>query len=192
MLAVPQAVMSYGIPRRLRDGLLIPLWRNRGVQMVYRFIQNPLIAGILFVGLIYYWLIPSIHFKAMLDASLYDLMNWSMAVDGLLFWWLILDPRTREQGARTSYGTRLFLALAVTLPQILLGSYIALSRTDLFTVYALCGRLWPISPITDQNIGGLITWVPSCMMSVIAALIVFGRLTRRDYLITAERTGTLT
>ncbi|MGH8283587.1 MAG: cytochrome c oxidase assembly protein [Gammaproteobacteria bacterium] len=192
MLAVPQAVMSSGIPRRLRDGLLIPLWRNRGVQIAYRFIQHPLIAGILFVGLIYYWLIPSVHFQAMLDVHLYDLMNWSMAVDGLLFWWLILDPRTREQGARTRYGTRLFLTLAVMLPQILLGSYIALSRTDLYTVYALCGRLWPISPLTDQHIGGLITWIPSCMMSVVAALIVFGRLTRRDYRITAGQTGTLT
>lgn len=191
VIAVPQTIMSNGLPRRIRDGALIPFWRSRGIQMVYRFIQHPLVAGILFVGLIYFWLTPSMFFMAMLDVHLYDLMNWSMVVDGLLFWWLILDPRSREQGARTRYGTRMFLALAVMPPQILIGSYIALSRTDLYTVYALCGRLWPVSPMTDQHIGGLITWIPSCMMSVLAALIVFGRLTRRDYRIRAEQTGTL-
>ncbi|MGA9853013.1 MAG: cytochrome c oxidase assembly protein [Gammaproteobacteria bacterium] len=180
VLAVPQAIMASGIPRRLREGLLIPLWRSRGVQITYQFIQQPLVAAVLFVGLIYYWLIPSVHFKAMLDASLYNLMNWSMALDGLLFWWLILDPRSREQGARARFGTRLLLVLAVMIPQLMLGSYIALSRTDLYTVYAICGRISPISPITDQHIGGLITWIPSCMMSVVAALIVFSRWTRRD------------
>lgn len=191
MLAVPQAVMVFGLPMRVRQPLT-SVWRSRGVRMLYRFIQQPFLAAFVFVGLIYFWLTPSVHFKAMLDASLYNLMNWSMLLDGLLFWWLVLDPRSRAQGARTGYGTRLFVALAVMPPQILLGSYIALSRTDLYTVYALCGRLWPISALTDQNIGGLIIWIPSSMMSVVAALIVFRRLTREDYRVTAERTGALT
>lgn len=192
VIAVPQAVMSNGIPGHFHDKVLSPLWHSRGVQAVYRFIQHPLTAGILFIGLIYFWLTPAVFFLAMLDVRLYDLMNWSMVVDGLLFWWLVLDPRSREQGARTRYGTRMFLALVVMPPQILIGSYIALSRTDLYTVYALCGRLWPVSPLTDQTIGGLITWIPPCMMSVLAALIVFGRLTRRDYRIRTEQTVTLT
>lgn len=177
MLSVPQAVMASGIPAYLRRRL-VPLWRNLAVQAVYRFIQQPFVAAFFFVGLIYYWLIPSVHFKAMLDASLYNLMNWSMLLDGLLFWWLILDPRSPAEGARTGFGTRLLLLWLIMIPQLLLGSYIGLSSSDLYTVYAICGRIWPISPIADQHIGGLITWIPSCMMSVVAALIVFGRWTR--------------
>jgi putative membrane protein len=177
MLAVPQAVMLTGIPARLRS-MLIQLWRSHAVQYIYRLIQQPVLAAFIFVALIYYWLIPSVHFKAMLDASLYNLMNWSMLLDGLLFWWLILDPRSPEEGARAGFGTRMLLLWAIMVPQLILGSYIGLSRTDLYTVYAICGRIWPISPITDQHIGGLITWIPSCMMSVLAALIVFGRWTR--------------
>ncbi len=193
MLTVPQIVMASGIPQHLRRPL-ISLWRNRAVQAVYRFIQQPLLATFVFVGLIYYWLMPSVHFKAMLDVSLYNVMNWSMLLDGLLFWWLILDPRSPEEGARTGFGTRLLLLWAIMIPQIMLGSYIALSHSDLFTVYAICGRIWPISPITDQQIGGLITWIPSCMMSVVAALIVFGRWFRRGraYHSVAQTTVSLT
>jgi len=178
MLTVPQMVMASGIPQCLRRPL-ISLWRNHGVQAVYRIIQQPFLATFMFVGLIYYWLMPSMHYKAMLDISLYNAMNWSMLLDGLLFWWLILDPRSPAEGARTGFGMRLLLLWAIMIPQLILGSYIALSGSDLYTVYAICGRIWPISPITDQHIGGLITWIPSCMMSVVAALIVFSRWTKR-------------
>ena len=175
MLAVPHAVMANAIPLPIRRRWLYPLWRNRVTRGVYWIIQQPLLATTVFVGLIFFWLMPSLHFKAMLDARLYNVMNWSMAVDGLLFWWLILDPRGIDEGARTGFGTRLLLLWAIMIPQLMLGAYIGLNRNDLYTVYAICGRIWPVSAITDQHIGGLITWIPSCMMSVVAGLIVFRR-----------------
>jgi putative membrane protein len=67
----------------------------------------------------------------------------------------------------------------IMLPQIGIGAYIALSDTILYDVYAVCGRAWPISPLVDQQIGGLITWIPASMMSVIGILIVL-RLWMRD------------
>ncbi len=41
------------------------------------FFSTPAVAPILFVGLLYFWLIPSIHTRVMLDANLYALMNWT-------------------------------------------------------------------------------------------------------------------
>ena len=58
------------------------------------------------------------------------------------------------------------------LPQILLGAYVTFTRRDLYPIYSVCGRAFGgISPATDQYLGGLITWIPSSMMSVVAALI---------------------
>jgi putative membrane protein len=56
--------------------------------------------------------------------------------------------------------------------QIIIGAYIALSDQVLYDVYNVCGRAWPISPHTDQVIGGLTTWIPAAMMSVIGILLV--------------------
>ena len=53
--------------------------------------------------------LAAVHFDAMLDARLYRAMNWSMAIDGLLFWWLILDPRPCPP-ARLAPGLRIILA----------------------------------------------------------------------------------
>ena len=115
----------------------------------------------------------------MLSADLYQAMNWSMVLDGLLFWYLILDPRPRGQGALLGYGTRIIVLWAIILPQIALGAYIGLSRS-VFDVYDVCGRAWPLSPITDQQIGGLITWIPSSMMSAVAMLVVLRFWLRSD------------
>jgi putative membrane protein len=107
-------------------------------------------------------------------------MNFSMAIDGLLFWWLVLDHRPRPP-ARLSPGVRVLAALAVILPQILLGAYLSFTSTDLYPIYSLCGRAFAgIPAITDQHIGGLILWIPASMMSVIAALIAFTHWLRLD------------
>jgi putative membrane protein len=172
MIAAPQPVLASALPTGMYTNLLLPAWRYPLTQRLYRVIQNPVLASLLFVGLIYFWLTPSIHFDAMLSADLYKAMNWSMVLDGLLFWYLILDPRTQQQGALLGYGTRIIVLWAIILPQIALGAYIGLSRSVLFDVYDVCGRAWPLSPITDQQIGGLITWIPSSMMSAVAMLVV--------------------
>ena len=171
-LSMPTAILAAGAPA----------WLNRGmhglgalppISWSYRFIQHPVISAVLFVGLIYFWLTPSIHFTAMLSARDYWLMNLSMAVDGLLFWWFMLDPRPPGT-TRTTYSTglRIIVLWAVMPPQIALGAYIALAPDTVYDVYAVCGRAFPISPIVDQQLGGLITWIPAAMMSVVATLIL--------------------
>ncbi|NIC05697.1 cytochrome c oxidase assembly protein [Billgrantia bachuensis] len=169
-LAAPLPVLAAGMPSRLRQ-LPGRTAAGRVMRPPYRLLQHPIIAPLLFVGLIYFWLIPEVHFDAMLSRKLYQIMNWSMLLDGLLFWWLVLDPRTPQQGG-LGYGMRILALLVVIPPQILLGAYLTFSESVLFDVYAVCGRAWPIAPLTDQQLGGLITWIPASMMSVIGVLIV--------------------
>lgn len=173
-LSAPLQVLAAGLPHWVNGspGFTIAA---QGLRPWYRLLQQPVVAPLLFVGLIYFWLIPQIHFDAMLSQHLYQLMNWSMLLDGLLFWWLILDPRSPAKGG-LGYGARIIALLAVVPPQMLLGAYLTFSDNVLFDVYAVCGRAWPLAPLTDQRLGGLITWIPATMMSVLAMLIIIGRL----------------
>jgi putative membrane protein len=182
VLAAPGAVMAEGVPlawrNRARELARTPAcaWLLRLAQQLFRIVQNPLVAPLLFVGLIFFWLTPSVHFGAMLNVHRYLTMNWGMAVDGLLFWWLMLAPRRAQGRAAVGYPTRILIVCLVALPQILLGAYIALHTTILFDVYGICGRAWSVSPLTDQELGGLLTWIPAAMMSGVAMLIILRRL----------------
>ena len=173
-LGVPGAALWEGMPDFLK-----PVLRSPPVRMVVNTIQHPAVAPVLFVGLIYIWLVPAIHTRVMLDDNLYQLMNWSMAIDGIFFWCLMLDPQPKPP-ARVSIGMRALLTMAIVPPQIAIGALIALSSSDFYPVYKICGRILPISAITDQHYGGLILWIPSSMMSVIGLILILNILRLND------------
>jgi len=159
-------VVRAGLPRfvaRMAD------WRP--VQRFVDFIQHPAVAPVLFVGLLYFWLTPAIHTPAMLDRDIYDIMNWSMVINGIFFWWLILDPRPRPP-ARISVLARVLLIFAIELPQMILGAILSLSTSDHYPVYRICGRIMPMTALSDQHYGGLIIWLPGTMMSLAAMIVV--------------------
>lgn len=164
----------YGFAGPGSRSLLAPLgW-------LYRLLQQPAIAAFLFVGLIFFWLWPPIHFDAMLSRQLYWLMNWSMLLDGLLFWWLILDSRSPAVSNALGYGKRILLLALVAIPQMILGAWIVFSRGMVYDVYEVCGRAWPMPPETDQLLGGLLTWIPPAMMSIVGILIILRRAMHAD------------
>jgi len=179
-IARPQTILLNAVPAGFAERVLRPVWRHPAVRLPYRAVQNSIVAPLLFVGLIFFWLIPGVHFDAMLSATLYSVMNWSMLGDGLLFWFLMLDPRRPEEGALTGYGVRMVIQWLAMLPQIALGAYIALTGSQLYDIYSVCGRAWDMNPGTDQTIGGLITWIPASMMHVVGFLVILRLWTGAD------------
>lgn len=159
----------------LRRGMPAPLARlidSSALRQVMTPIQQPFVASVLFVGLVGLWLIPVVHFRAMLNPQLFWIMNWSMIIDGLLFWCMVLDPRPNPP-ARARYGVRVAMAWSVIFPQILIGALIVFARRDIYPYYSYCGRFFPsIGPITDQLVGGIVVWIPPAMMSAIAGVLV--------------------
>ena len=170
-LSWPGAMLLRGMPAPLAR-----LFRHPAIGRIMDVIQQPAIAAVLFVGLIYLWLIPPVHFVAMLNPFLYDVMNWSMVIDGILFWCLVLDPRPSPP-ARISIGARLLVTILVMFPQIAMGARLTFATRSLYSYYDLCGRLLPgINALADQHIGGVIVWIPSAMMSSVAFLLILNHL----------------
>lgn len=171
ILSRPLSTLRAGSPERLRQfSRQIASWKP--VQYLARILCQPIVAVALFIGLIGFWLVPSIHFTAMIDWRLYRLMNWSMLINGLIFWGLVLRPRS-IYSIRLSPGTRIAMMLAVIPPQIVIGAMIFFASRELYPIYTICGRaIGGISAIADQQIGGIILWIHGAMMSAIGVLIV--------------------
>lgn len=173
VLAYPGPVLRRGLGLTGRTKLLRPALASGPVQAVLDVLLHPLVASVLFLGGMLFWLWPSVHFMAMLDWRLYRLMNWSMVATGVLYWWLILDPRPKPP-ARVGPGARVLVEMAVMVPLVVSGAYLTFTTIDWYPFYSLCGRAFAgMPPIVDQHWGGLIQWIPSGMMSVLAAAIAF-------------------
>ena len=70
------------------------------------------------------------------------------------------------------YGLRVLYLGLIVLPNTILGAVITFSKSLVYTGYADVYRPFDMSLMTDQQIGGLLLWVPGDMMSVLAAGIV--------------------
>jgi putative membrane protein len=160
-------VIDRGMPGWARRAV-----RSRAVAAAMRVLQQPVVAGVLFIGSFFFWLIPPVHFRAMIDDRLYQVMNWTMVVDGILFWVLVLDLRPRPP-ARTSYAARLTLVIVAMVLQTALGALLAVWPTDLYAYYDLCGRLFPsIGELADQHFGGVVIWIPTGFFSMGALVLL--------------------
>ncbi|MDE8344902.1 MAG: cytochrome c oxidase assembly protein [Acidocella sp.] len=159
---------------------LVRFCKGGVVRTAGRVLFHPVICMAIFLVTTDLWLIPSVHFMAMIDPALYAVMNISCLLGGLLFWLVVLDPRPVPV-ARFSFLARAGAGFLVMFPQIVISSYIALTRQDLYAFYTLCGRLFPsISPGYDQMLGGIIQWIPPGMMNTAALIIGLNSLRLSD------------
>ena len=173
-LGTPGRAIWAGMP----DWLKRPL-TARPIRAVVDVIQHPIVAPVLFISTVYVWLIPQFHTRVMLDIDLYNFMNWSVAAEGIFFWSLVLDPRPSPP-ARIGYGWRALMMLAIEPPEMIVGAVITLSSTSFYNVYDLCGRIFPIDSVTDQNYGGLIIWIPGGLMGLVGLLVVLSNMFRNE------------
>ena len=163
--------MSGPVLRAGMPGFLRPILDLAVLRRTLAVLQHKLVAPLLFVGLLYFWLIPALHTTVMLDRRLYDVMNWTMTINGIMFWSLILDPRPHPP-ARLSTLWKALAILIIELPQMVLGAILSLSESDYYPVYTICGRVIEMTALNDQHFGGLIIWLPGTAMSFLAVILV--------------------
>tara|TARA_R110002020_G_scaffold63717_6_gene169746 strand:- start:2283 stop:3437 length:1155 start_codon:yes stop_codon:yes gene_type:complete len=168
-LSWPSAFLIAGLPRSIRKTILVPILSSPPLRRGFGMIGHPTAATILFIGVLYFWEVPRYHDAALSSEPLHYLMHVSMLAVGLLFWWKIFDPRPDPKG--WPFGLRLMTLLIVILSNIGLGSYTVLKAAVLYPAYDVNGRMYGFSGIADEQFGGLIIWIPSSMMCLLALLL---------------------
>lgn len=205
-LSWPEGLLTAGLPRGVRRTVLAPIASNGAVRTVFAVLGQPLVATILFIAALYVWQVPAYQDYALLHEGVHYVMHVTMLAAGLLFWWRIFDRRPpksvldfdddnqpwwrslgRSSPHGLRYGVRLMMLWIVTLSNILLGAATALKSVELYPAYDIAGRLFGFSPVTDEQIGGFIIWMPSSMMCIIAVLLVLSMLAENERRLAARR-----
>jgi putative membrane protein len=151
--------------------LLRPLLRYPHVLGTARFLTLPVVAFLLFNVVFAVWHVPALYDLALRERGIHILEHLMFLVVGVIMWWPILSPLPELPRARYIVQI-LYLFIQPTVPSIL-GAVITFSGGVLYTWYAEAPRVWAISPHTDQQIGGLIMWVPGGLVFLITLMVVF-------------------
>lgn len=177
-LAAPLPNLIAGLPRVFRTYGLRPLTSSRPMRRIWGFLVHPFWSAFLWMAAFYVWQWPPLFNVTVLHEWADDFQHLVLLVTSLFFWWMAFDPRGRP--GTVSYAARMVAVLGTVIANIPIGAYITFSHRDLYQAYDLAGRVWGVGRSLDQQLGGLIMWVPGSMMIVIGALVVLARWVRDD------------
>lgn len=176
--SLPAAMLIAGLPRWARGNVLSPMMSNSSFRGFFGVLGGPVVATVLFIASLYVWEVPAFHDAALLNEGLHYTMHVTMLAAGLLFWARIFDSRTPPKGIR--FGVRLMMLWIAILANIVIGAATALKPMVLYHAYDIEGRLFDMPAMSDEQLGGMLIWIPSSMMCLVAIIIVIHTLARYE------------
>ncbi len=179
LLAQPFPLVLWGLPAGLRHAVGRLLARSAPFRRGLRRATMPWATWILYVATLWIWHVPAAYDAALRIELLHDLEHLSFFVTALLFWWHVTDAAPHIHELR-GCGRRIGYVLAALAQNEILAVGIALTRRPLYTHYTTVPRLWDLSVLEDQMLGGAIMWIPGGMMYAVTAIILLARLLDRE------------
>lgn len=106
--------------------------------------------------ILWLWHVPGLYAWGLASVPAYWLMQASLLGSAWLLWRAILSPAGQRGPA--------LVALAVTIAQMgLLGALIVFAPQPLYFVHLTSTAAWGMSPLVDQQLAGLLMWVPAIL-----------------------------
>lgn len=171
LLSNPFPVVLWGLPRGLRQGLGRLLARQAPLRRLVWFFTCLPIAWSLYVVTLWIWHHPAAYGAALRSELIHDLEHLTFFGASLLFWWPVINPAPRPHGHIT-YGWRVLYVALATLQNTVLAALLTLTNDVLYPYYLSVPRVWQLSAVNDQMIGGTIMWFSGGMMYVMVLAIL--------------------
>lgn len=151
--------------------MLRPLLAWRGVGPVARWVSRPIPCFAVFNLVVTVWHLPPMYNYALANHPVHITQHLTLLVASVLMWWPVLSPL--PELPRLSYPGQMLYLFLMTIPMAIVSVYIAYSDGLLYPAYARAARIWGITPMNDQLIGGLIMWIPGGLFFFAIISIVF-------------------
>ncbi len=176
VLIVPP-LLIWGLPRGWVEGWLQapesgsgrpgPHWRG-GLAACHRRLSTPWLAWTLATVTMWFWHVPWFYNLALAHEGVHVVQHLMFLVTGTIFWWPVFSPLA---GDRLGLGASVGYLFAAAASNTALGIALTFAPVGLYPLYmhppqgawlTLVRQTWGLSAAADQQLGGLIMWVPGC------------------------------
>jgi cytochrome c2 len=126
----------------------------------WRAITGPVTVLLLHAIVLWAWHIPDAFEFALHHETIHAIQHLMFFVTAALFWWAIIHGRY----GRVGYGVAVFFVFATAMHTSILGALLVFGK-----------RIWypSYTSIDDQQLAGLIMWIPSGVIFIVAGLALF-------------------
>jgi cytochrome c oxidase assembly factor CtaG len=181
VLSRPLVPFVWGLPFAWRRAA--GRWsKTDGVQWSWRFITAPVSAWLMHAVALWVWHVPVLFQATLTSEWVHSAQHLSFLLSALLFWWSLFYAR--NPGA---YGAGVLYLFTTGVHTSILGALLTFAPTIWYPEYSSTVAAWGLSPLEDQQIGGLIMWVPGGIVYLVAGLLVFAEWLRQSDAVVARR-----
>jgi putative membrane protein len=164
VLGRPLAVYLWALPPRGRARVAAGV-RASGLQAVWRALTAPLAAWGLAAGVLWVWHLPALFNATLRSDAIHAVQHICFLLSALVFWHVFLPHRT---GA--TRGAAVLYIFTTAMHSSVLGALLTFAPSAWYAGYQSRALAFGLTPLEDQQLGGLLMWIPAGMAYLAAAL----------------------
>jgi putative membrane protein len=168
VLSRPLAPMTWSLPQGWRTAVANGA-RALGFKWSLRTLTRPLAAWSIHALVLWGWHAPAPFEAALKTQWVHDLQHLSFFISALLFWWALFPGAAR----RNEPGVGILYIFTTAAHTAALGALLTFSRRLFYPTYEATAPAWGMSALQDQQLGGLIMWIPGGVVYLAAGLALF-------------------
>jgi putative membrane protein len=165
VLGRPLMVMMWALSpgARLTAASLVTGARFR---RTWELVANPYVVWVIHAAAVWIWHAPVLYEATLRSEVVHALQHISFFGTALLFWWSALELGRRRARA----GAGVLYIFTTALHGSILGALLTFSTVVWYPVYASSAPAWGLTILEDQQMGGLVMWIPAGAIYLVAAL----------------------
>ena len=169
LLSAPMIPLLRGVPRPLRRSLVGPIARALPVRLALRTLTAPPVAWVVFVLVFTGWHFPFAFEAALRNEGVHLLEHLLFASAAYLYWWNVIDPIPLRPNL--SYLVRIPYIFITIAPAFVLGAFLTFATSAWYEPYQATTAAHGLTALDDQQIGGVVMWIPGSFIFATALLI---------------------
>jgi putative membrane protein len=175
VLGRPGLVMLSGLaPAARRTVHRVVAWRP--LRMAVIWITTPVVVWFVHVSVVWGWHVPGAYQAALVRPSVHLLEHATFLGTGLLFWTVALRA---GKGPRLARGADVLFVLTAWLQSGALGALLTFAPAPIYPAYVASSGSLGLDPLRDQQVAGLIMWIPGGVVYLVMAGAMFVSWLRR-------------
>jgi cytochrome c oxidase assembly factor CtaG/cytochrome c2 len=148
------------------------VWVSGRLARVIEFLMRPVLVWVIFAGVFIFWHIPRPYTWALRHELIHDFEHLSFFISALMFWTIVIEPSGRR---RIDYGTTILFVATMAIMSGLPGALMILTTRPFYLAHAHTVGHWGLTLLQDQQLAGLVMWIPAGFVYVAAIAWLFIR-----------------
>lgn len=161
--------------------------RRPAVTAFWETVSGPLTVLLLHAVVLWVWHVPAMFEIALHHEPIHVVQHLGFFLTAALFWWALIHGRY----GRLGYGVGVIYVFATAMHTEILGALLTFGTRTWYPTHALRTAASGRNPLEDQQLAGVVMWIPFGVMFVLIGLALFaawmGEAERRVAFTSSER-----